>query len=542
VAKLALLAAGVWLTNHFVVPRVDYFLDFDLYFPLLVFAATWAAAIVALLYVAFTPSTGVRLGWALPIALSTLIAEVYYQVVGDRLTVEALDAMWDPDMANAGTVVFYGRETARALLAAALLLGGLLIPPPALNIPRWRSLALLPLVPAGLIGGIVVYAGASAGFETRGLPSQFHNLGLFTVYALTPAPGLAKQEVTITRTVPPAAGHVVLIVDESVSGDFIDLNVFRGTTPYLATGPAGLVNFGLATAASNCSNSSNAVLRLGANPRRLGADGYSPLGNPSIWKYAREAGFQTRYVGAQYLSESGQNLMNPAEIALIDQVIKVPNEVPPASRDAAILERLVSLLARPEPQFIYINKQGVHFPYQRFSPAGGGLFEPAMQPLEGVADRERLVNSYKNAIHVAVDRFFQGLLPRIDLRDTIIIYTSDHGQNLLDDGKAVTHCRRSGPNIYEVVVPLLAWAGDDRLRQKFAEAASLNAGAASHFEIFPTLLVLFGYDPAVVRERYHQSLFEPIEQPLGFVSGPITGRFGRQPDWHSREDLDRLDR
>jgi hypothetical protein len=93
-----------------------------------------------------------------------------------------------------------------------------------------------------------------------------------------------------------------------------------------------------------------------------------------------------------------------------------------------------------------------------------------------------------------------------------------------------------------VVVPLLAWAGDDALRQRFERAATLNHGAASHFEIFPTLLVLFGYDPGSVRERYRQSLFEVIEQPLGYVSGPISGRFGWQPAWHSRAGIERLDR
>jgi glucan phosphoethanolaminetransferase (alkaline phosphatase superfamily) len=540
--KLALLAWGVWLTNHFIAARLGHFLQSDLYFPLVVFLGIWAAAAAALVYIAFTPLAGVRLTWALLVGLSTLVAEAYFQVVGDRLTIEALDAMWDPDMVNAGTVAFYGHQTARALLGTAVLLGGLLFPAPPLALPRWRSLALLPLVPCALIGGIIVYDAASGGLETRGMPSQFHDLSLFTVYAFSSKPELEKSEVTIPLTRRPAARHVVLIVDESVSGDFIDLNVPRGTTPYLATNPAGLVNFGLATAASNCSNSSNAVLRLGVKPGLLGTRGYSPLANPSVWKYARKAGYRTSYVGAQYLTATGQNFMNPAELGLIDHLLTVPAEIPVASRDLEILELLVEVLERPEPQFVYVNKQGAHFPYHRVTPESEARFRPVMQPLEPMADRARLVNSYKNAIHGAVDRFFEELLPRIDLAETVFLYTSDHGQNLLDDGTPVTHCRRSGQNLYEVVVPLLAWTGDDALRRRFERAASANFGAASHFEIYPTVLELFGYDPAIVRERYHQSLFEHIEQPLGYVSGPITGRFGRLPAWNSREGLDRLDR
>jgi glucan phosphoethanolaminetransferase (alkaline phosphatase superfamily) len=532
----------VWLTNHSIDSRLDHFLDFDLWFALAVYLGIWMAAAAALLYIAFTPLTGVRLFWSVLIGLSTLAAESYFQVVGDRLTIEVLDAMWDPDMVNLGTVAFYGEQAVRAFLGTAVLLGGLLLRPPPLGLPRWRSLALLPLLPSGLIAGVIVYAAASAGQETRGLPSQFHDLSLLGVYALSPGADLDKSEVAIPLNGRPAARHIVLIVDESVSGDFIDLNVPRGTTPYLASGPAGLVNFGLATAAGNCSNTSNAVLRLGAKPEWLGAGDYSPLTNPSIWKYARGAGFQTNYIGTKFLTDTGQNYMNPAELGLIDQVLSVPNEVSFASRDAEILELLVQVLARPAPQFVYVNKQGVHFPYHRYTPESEARFLPVMRPLEPMADRERLVNSYKNAIYRAVDRFFAELLPRVDLAQTVILYTSDHGQNLLDDGKPVTHCRRSRENLYEVVVPLLAWAGDDALRQRFERAATLNHGAASHFEIFPTLLVLFGYDPGSVRERYHQSLFEVIEQPMGYVSGPISGRFGWQPAWHPRAGLERLDR
>jgi glucan phosphoethanolaminetransferase (alkaline phosphatase superfamily) len=540
--KLALLACGVWLTNHFIAARLAYFLDFDLWFALAAYLGIWAAAAAALLYVAFTPLAGVRLFWSVLIGLSTLVADSYFQVVGNRLTIEVLDAMWDPDMVNADTVAFYGRQAARAVLATAVLLGGLLIRPPRIALLRGRALAFLPLLPMGLVGGVIVYSAASGGEETRGLPSQFHDLGLFALYALSPDAEPDKSEVAIPLNGRPAARHIVLIVDESISGDFIDLNVPRGTTPYLASSPAGLVNFGLATAAGNCSNTSNAVLRLGAKPELLGAGDYSPLANPSVWKYARGAGYQTNYISAKYLTDTGQNYMNPAELALIDHVLSVPAAVRVASRDGEILELLAQVLARPAPQFVYVNKQGAHFPYHRFTPESEARFRPVMQPREPVADRERLVNSYKNAVYRAVDRFFAELLPRVDLAETVILYTSDHGQNLLDDGTPVTHCRRSRQNLYEVVVPLLAWAGDDALRQRFERAASANFGAASHFEIFPTLLVLFGYDPGSVRERYRQSLFEVIEQPLGYVSGPISGRFGWQPAWHSRAGIERLDR
>jgi glucan phosphoethanolaminetransferase (alkaline phosphatase superfamily) len=234
--------------------------------------------------------------------------------------------------------------------------------------------------------------------------------------------------------------------------------------------------------------------------------------------------------------------MNATELVLIDHVLTVLREIPGASRDIEVQRLVREVLSRPEPQFIYVNKQGTHFPYQKWTPENEALFLPAMEPLEAVGNREHLVNSYKNAIHWSVDRFFEALLPHIDLAETAIIYTSDHGQNLLDDGKPVTHCRRLGVQLNEAVVPLLAWTGNQALRQRFLQAAEVNFGSVSHFEIFPALLDLFGYDPAIVRDRYHQSLFERIDEPLGFISGPITGRFGRKPAWNSRDGLHQLTR
>ena len=41
-----------------------------------------------------------------------------------------------------------------------------------------------------------------------------------------------------------------------------------------------------------------------------------------------------------------------------------------------------------------------------------------------------------------------------------------------------------------------------------------------------------GYDRERVQKKYFDDLFAYQETPLGFASGPITGRFGRRPRWH----------
>jgi glucan phosphoethanolaminetransferase (alkaline phosphatase superfamily) len=234
--------------------------------------------------------------------------------------------------------------------------------------------------------------------------------------------------------------------------------------------------------------------------------------------------------------------MNLAEIELIDHIVAASDEIDFDQRDMALIGQISDILSRPQPQFIYVNKFGVHFPYVNSYPESETVFSPAMSPYESISDRERLVNTYKNAIHWTVDHFFALLLEEIDLSNSVLIYTSDHGQNLLDDGLPVTHCRRFQENLYEAVVPLVVWTGNEELQQKFSDAAQWNYGRASHFELFPTVLQLFGYDPEKVKQRYHQGLFEKIDEPLGFTYGPIMGRFGNPVTWHSREGLDHLER
>lgn len=95
IIKVLLIATGLFLTNHNFLVRLDYFLDFKLYFPLIVFLGIWIAALIAIFYIAFTPRTSERVIWSVMICLAVLLGETYYLVTEDRLTIEALDAMWN---------------------------------------------------------------------------------------------------------------------------------------------------------------------------------------------------------------------------------------------------------------------------------------------------------------------------------------------------------------------------------------------------------------------------------------------------------------
>jgi hypothetical protein len=79
-------------------------------------------------------------------------------------------------------------------------------------------------------------------------------------YQVRPQPVAAK--VTYDETPSPLAQHIVYIVDESVRGDYIQLNNKNlSNTPFLSRLDAQLINFGVATSAANCNLASRTMLR-----------------------------------------------------------------------------------------------------------------------------------------------------------------------------------------------------------------------------------------------------------------------------------------
>src|SRR5581483_3258540 len=136
------------------------------------------------------------------------------------------------------------------------------------------------------------------------------NLYVFGVPALlATSPDL--RPVSVAPTHRPLAEKVLLVVDESVTYE-----AYRRNIAPLLKGLAA-IDFGEAASVANCSAPSNALLRWGIERNRLGDDTYDPRTNPSIWGYARKAGFRTVLIDGQS-NGAMQNYLSPKEAALID--------------------------------------------------------------------------------------------------------------------------------------------------------------------------------------------------------------------------------
>ena len=389
---------------------------------------------------------------------------------------------------------------------------------------------LFPITPFAMVTGILLIKG---GAGVIGLPGILLPAGY--VAAITTEvnhqPDTSRLPVTLDIGANHKIKNIILIVDESISGDFINLSDEITITPVLAENKNIIADFGQTSSIHNCSSFSNASIRWGATPDNL--DKLREL--TTVWQYASKAGYSTAYIDAQKQPGSYGNFMTLNEARDIDAFIQFPS--PQIERDPEYIrndfkaiDSTADILKGQGAHFIYINKLGAHVPYEGKYPENEALFKPHMELFEpiGLTTRKELINSYKNVIHWNLQQFFKLLLDRIDLDNTLVIYTSDHGQNLLEHGDA-THCSRQTESQYQALVPLLAITKNPALLKKFKKSASLNHGKASNFNIFPTVLSLMGYSTEQVENSYTQTLNSPIDRLGKFLTGDLYSRYYWNP-------------
>jgi len=523
----------IW-TNPGVGERIGILIEEGKVLGLAAFLTLWTICIGALVAVAFSPRWPVRLFWVLVFAISGGVGLVFFRIGGSDFSIFDAVSLWSARHEGGRAFAFYQSYIIEGVVAAVLAILLFTLTP-----YRWRPqflrsryVALVPLVPVLLIAGMIY---SRDGYGNRGLPTQISPVavGVLTGHLLANST-LPERRKVEWRAETPLARKVVLIVDESVRADFLDWQPGNPYTPELARLKDRFVDFGPAASGANCSSYANAILRFGATRHDLSN---SIRTNAPIWQYAKAAGFKTVFIDAQAAfikkySDKLQNFMTPAEVADIDDFLPLDSDVPPPQLDDRLADAIIAQLKSDGPVFIYAIKNGAHFPYDQGYPESAAEFRPVMSESGSEAAR---VNSYRNAIKWATDRIMARIMSEADLKDTVLIYTSDHGQNLTS-GK-LSHCTVEDPDPREALVPLLVATGNEALRQDFQRAAELSRGHVSHFAIMPTILQLFGYSPAEIVANRGPTLFDGKKEDIAFTSGDVFGLFSRTVRWNRIDPL-----
>lgn len=490
-----------------------------------VFLLVWFLTIAGITLASIIHITAIRVFWGAFFAVSILGYLTFLQIMGHPPTLGDAKILWIETGQAVAAFMFYWSDLLIPLILSLLFFIAFIMPAPPIRLLKknWALIpaAILPILPLMMISGMLTIKGGGAAV---GIPGGIFALSSYAASIIYEASTQSdiKREAVSYRPQESEIKNIILVVDESVSSDFISLDPKATITPVLANNRDIVADFGQASSGHNCSSFSNAILRWGISPTSL----HSAEKLPTIWQYAKAAGFSTTYIDAQKQPGTYGNLMNLRETEAIDNIVQfnspqIERDINYISNDFEAAKVAINLISGTAPNFIYINKLGVHFPYEGKYPEDFAKHKPHMSLFEplGNSTREKLINSYKNAISWNVDKFFEILADSQQLQNTIVIYTSDHGQNLLDRGTA-THCNRNS-SPYQALVPLLVMTRDKVLLDRFKTASATNKNAASHFNIFPTVLALMGYPVELVERDYSNTLHSPIQRLGKFSTGDL---------------------
>ena len=332
-------------------------------------------------------------------------------------------------------------------------------------------------------------------------------------------------------TVPPLTDHIIVVMDESVSGHWLGANgATPDTTPWLSSEPPGVFNYGIASAISNLSSSSNLLLQAGIRADRLPDRDLHALRDANLFSYMSAAGFRTAFIDAQSYSRQPPNLMTQFDIDALDvywQLRQLEPGLPEHAVDGASLPRLREILERAPRSFSYVLKNGAHLPYSdKFPPS---------RVRAGQWRASQTLRDYLAVVQWSSDDYLHSLAGMIEAsgKEALVFYTSDHGQSLEEPGderrNVTPHATEIDPPSAQASVPLILLAFGERTRAAIGQRFHPELrDRVSAFEIFPTLLESAGYAREDLGADFAPSLFD-ADAPRGervFASGNVFAQEG----------------
>jgi glucan phosphoethanolaminetransferase (alkaline phosphatase superfamily) len=454
------------------------------------------------------------------------VDQMFVDITGAHLELSTVRLVWLERHSGFEGLSWYVMHFVRNCLWVVGVAIIVALPPPSSQMLRLRWSGV-PLSAFAAISIIIPYTKGG----TQYFPLPFSLPIMFAMAASTNLPTNTIAEVQYEGPIKPPAKHIVFIVDESVRGDALEINEsLAHNTPFLVSHKDQLINFGVAVSGANCSFLSRTMLRFGFRSDHFQESDFGPgvtslkrpIG-PPIWKYARQAGYRTIMINGWEEEKTFIALELPSI-----EYFSVTDELP-YNRDGRIAERILRLVKEDVPSFIYVNKFGAHFPYEADFPPDYDKSRVSLQgEYNAAADGStELLRAYNNALRWSVDGFFERLLSGLDKRNVLIIYTSDHGQSLMDGGQRVSHCSTRNTQVGEGLVPVIVSTGIPDLAVRLRKSATDAYGQASHFEIFPTMLLAMGYDEQWVGEQYGPSLLDvPVNRHRRFIFTDSFDLFG----------------
>jgi glucan phosphoethanolaminetransferase (alkaline phosphatase superfamily) len=288
---------------------------------------------------------------------------------------------------------------------------------------------------------------------------------------------------------------IILIIGESSRKDNYQLYGYNRETNPLLSNQKNIIVFDNYYANSNITLLSVPLILSSAEPISFNKN-FSEKGLVEVFN---EVYFDTYWIKTQrYHKEANlYRFENPAKF----KIDLVKENIFSNVKDELITESLKKIkLSSEKSNFIVIHSIGSHFNYEERYSDSFSKFKPDKVDGFNIIDvhnpdyTDILWNAYDNSI-LATDHLINSIIEHFDneKRNSIVIFTSDHGENLFDgEGKFNLHGKKS-PTKYEIEVPLIIWYSNEFIKNYPEKVSNLKMNIyknKTHSIIFHSLLDL----------------------------------------------------
>lgn len=296
---------------------------------------------------------------------------------------------------------------------------------------------------------------------------------------------------------------IVLVIGESARYDHFGINgYYRNTTPLLSQN-TNLFSFYAHSCASLTYISVSCMLSLHNQQNFI-----MERNETSIISIFNKLGFKTSWVGTQNLSKYftkkiGGSFYSEAQTLIIpggSALFKL-NDL-----DEIMLPYIKDFTNKDGNKFIIVHTSGSHWDYANRYKKDFEKFHPVCPSNSwGKRDhtdcsKQELISIYDNSI-VYTDYFLNEIYEILGDKNAMVIYTSDHGESLGEDG-AFGH---GGSNKEQFDVPFIFWGSNKfwnnhkEMKEYLSEQKNMNL---SHDNIFHTLLDCSGISSQMIDSSF----------------------------------------
>lgn len=312
---------------------------------------------------------------------------------------------------------------------------------------------------------------------------------------------ISAEPATLVQNIPENL-VVVLVVGESVRPSHLALNGYtRNTTPLLSE-RKNLTSYDDVPSCGPFTR--DAVPCVLTRASYLSPEDVRK--ETSLISVFRKLGFYTSWVDMQGATASvfDSSITNIMEEANTHTSFNTSLLLEP-KQDEAMLPIVEKTLAEQQGRVLMVlHGFGSHWPYTARYPAEFGAFQPVCSKTTAVVgdfktsedmaacDRQQLINAYDNSI-VYLDYVLDSLMKQLENRPALLIYTSDHGESLGEDGLFLHgNVDKYGmPITIERRVPIIVWHSDSFKIQPINERIT-------HDYIFHSLLDCAGVKSEII--------------------------------------------